>query len=134
MAFILKNDNVTCVDVDDTLLLMNYPPEYDHLAIDFTNNGRTERVLPHHKHIKCIKQLKLRGHAVVIWSAGGWDWSNAVAIELGLDDDADIIMCKPKWLIDDLPPNEWTTVFYKQLFEAEVKTKKLLAEMVETME
>lgn len=131
MAIILENDNVTCFDVDDTLVLWDVPAGLDANRIEFSNYGYTERLLPHDKHIKCLKQLKFRGHAVVVWSAGGWEWAKEVAIRLGIIDDIDIIMCKPKWMVDDLPPNEWTTVFYKKLFEAEDKTKKLLGEWEE---
>lgn len=134
MPFVLENDHIACFDVDETLVLWNIPPGFEGKTVECINYGYKEHLLPHDVHIKLLRQFKFRGHAVVIWSQGGYEWAVEVAKRLGIFDDANIIMAKPKWLIDDLPPDAWTQVFYKKLLQAEEDTKKAMEKMVKEME
>lgn len=67
----------------------------------------TERVKPHKKHIEQLKLHKLRGHTVIVWSAGGWEWAEAAVRALKLEKYVDLVIEKPRWAYDDLPPNEY---------------------------
>lgn len=113
--FVLDNENIVCFDVDDTLVMWNIPIGREHEAIIFDNFGYSERLLPHYKHIELLKQFKVRGQYVVVWSQGGYKWASEVVKKLGLEDYVDCVMPKPKWIVDDLPPSAWTKRSYLNL-------------------
>lgn len=81
---IIDSDKVVFVDVDDTLVMWN---------------GANYK--PHQKHIDYVKASKKRGHRIVVWSAGGWEWASTIVESLGLTDYVDLIMSKPAWFLDD---------------------------------
>jgi phosphoglycolate phosphatase-like HAD superfamily hydrolase len=62
------------------------------------------KVVPHEKHIQMLKLHKLRGHTVVVWSAGGYDWAEVAVKALKLEQYVDLVVCKPTWAYDDQPP------------------------------
>lgn len=110
------------VDCDDTLVMWN--PTQEQLekdGIDFECPGSftiidgemletpawMERLVPHKKHIEQIKKHKMRGHLVVVWSAGGASWAASVAKTLGLENYVDLTISKPNWVYDDLPSGEF---------------------------
>ena len=62
-----------------------------------------------------MRQFKARGHYVVVWSQGGYQWARAVCETLGITDLVDEVKTKPKWIIDDLPPSVWMTRSYMDL-------------------
>lgn len=115
----LKSDNNHFYDVDDTLILWDYPTEYENQAIEFDCYGVTVRALPHFKHIENLKRAIARGHHVWVWSQGGWEWAEEVVKKLGLEDiiPNEKIICKPKWIFDDLPPSAWTTILFLDPFK-----------------
>lgn len=111
-------------DVDDTLVMWDATPEElkargvnficPGSIIDIDNDGNkqfsppwTERLLPHRKHIEQLKKHKMRGHTIIVWSAGGWDWATAVVKALQLDNFVDLVISKPTWAYDDLQPAEF---------------------------
>jgi len=112
---VTENDNIIGVDVDDTLVIWNIPKEYEGQAIKFDNFGYATMLLPHHKHIELLKQFKIRGHYIIVWSQGGYEWAREVVKVLGLEDWVDEVKTKPKWIIDDLPANAWTKRTYLDL-------------------
>lgn len=122
----------TFFDVDDTLIMWNRPspddphsvvvccPPSTHQFRTFDENGKlieegpkieipgwSERVTPHKKHIEQLKLHKLRGHTIIVWSAGGWEWAEAAVKTLGLEKFVDLVIEKPIWAYDDLSPNEY---------------------------
>lgn len=116
--------NAVFFDVDDTLVSWNASPEdLEARGVDFTcpgsmhdidNDGNPvycppwkELLLPHRKHIEQLKKHKMRGHTVVVWSAGGYDWAAAVVKALGLESYVDLVISKPIWTYDDLQPSEF---------------------------
>ena len=112
---ITENDNIIGVDVDETLVMWSIPVEYQGQAIKFNNFGYETMLLPHKKHIELLKQFKVRGHYIIVWSQGGWEWASEVIKVLGLEDWVDEVKTKPKWIIDDLPANSWTRRTYLDL-------------------
>lgn len=64
------------------------------------------RVVPHKKHIDQLIRHKMRGHTVVVWSAGGYDWAEQVVKTLQLEQYVDLVISKPKWIYDDVPANQ----------------------------
>lgn len=112
----------TYFDVDDTLVMWNSTPEeLEQRGVDFECPGSLvliddelkespswkTRLLPHRFHIEQLKKHKMRGHTIIVWSAGGWDWAAAVVKALGLETYVDLCISKPTWAYDDLQPNEF---------------------------
>lgn len=73
-------------DVDDTLVL------WDKEKVSYTYSK---------KHAKALKEHALRGHTVIVWSAGGADWAERVVREMGLEWCVDLVTSKPSWFYDD---------------------------------
>lgn len=117
-------------DVDDTLLMWDKPSpddprviavkcpnsryaraindmgvETDELVIE--QGDWTEYLIPHMVHVAQLKAHKSRGNTVIVWSAGGWLWAKTAVEALGLTEYVDLVIEKPTWCYDDLPPNEY---------------------------
>ncbi len=98
----IKNDNVAFFDVDDTLIIYDYPPDREDEALDISLSPLVSaRVVPHKRHIEMIKLHKSWGNGVVVWSRSGWEWAKIVVEKLGLTDYVDAVMCKPMYYYDD---------------------------------
>ncbi len=104
---VLTSDNVAMCDVDDTLVTTDYTPDQFHDTITVTCGNNYIRVLPIQKHINLLQNFKGRNFTNIIWSQGGWEWAEAVVKALELEPYVDLIICKPKWYIDDLPCQEF---------------------------
>jgi hypothetical protein len=121
----IHGDVLVYCDVDDTLVMWNASNEElnergvvitcpESLICVDPDTGEniyspawSERVLPHRKHIEQLKKHKLRGHTIVVWSAGGADWAYAAAEALGLKDIVFLAIKKPDYYYDDLLPGEF---------------------------
>lgn len=114
-------------DVDDTLIMWCNPRKDDERAIEIKcpaslvmdEDGKlvpsgewTARVLPHLAHIEQLKIHKSRGHLIIVWSAGGWDWAQAAVKALGLEPYVDFCLSKPTWAYDDKKPEEYMPKSY----------------------
>lgn len=134
---VLACSQPTFFDVDDTLIMWSRPAHDDPDAIEITcpasrtlrgllelsEDGAltpevpllemvevgtwTERVKPHKKHIEQLKLHKSRGHTIIVWSAGGWEWAEAAVRALKLEKFVDLVLEKPLWCYDDLQPSEF---------------------------
>lgn len=114
---IVKNEMTFFVDIDETLVCWSTKSDKASYRIEDPNDGVSNYVIPHKPHIKILKNKKTRGAHVVVWSAGGYAWAEAVVTALGLQDYVDQIMTKPSAYMDDkiatelmgeriyLPPN-----------------------------
>jgi hypothetical protein len=119
---VLRCHQPTYFDVDDTLVKWNKATDEEKAkAVPFTHPACrgvnadgdivdypawTEYLVPHKKHIEQMKAHKLRGHTVIVWSAGGWQWAETAVRTLGLDKYVDLILEKPLWFYDDLQAHE----------------------------
>lgn len=101
---VLGNSEITAFDVDETLLIFKYPPELEPLAIEI-NSG--VKVVPHYKHIQQMAEHYARGHQILIWSAGGWEWAAQVVDILDLHKYEPLVMKKISWYYDDKPVQEF---------------------------
>lgn len=98
---VLKESTVFC-DVDDTLVMWGKIKRGEKaIAVTCPHGGHQEYLRPHKGHIKILKDRKARGSFIVVWSAGGFAWANAVVKALGLENHVDLIMTKPHCYIDD---------------------------------
>jgi hypothetical protein len=109
------NENIVMFDVDDTLVIWNFPAERKGECVLFNGFGKTELLLPHGPNIKMLKQFKVRGHKVIVWSQGGAQWAAEVVKVLKLEEFVDLVMTKHKWIVDDLPAYMWTQRVYLDL-------------------
>jgi len=98
----IKNGRTAFIDCDDTLVLWDYQdyPESEHITI--TEGDSSMTMVPHDYHIKFIKNLKVQGYGLVVWSAAGGEWADKVAKLLNLEDIIDICIAKPEFVMDDL--------------------------------
>ena len=110
----VNNDNIIAFDVDDTLITFENKENCELIEISSLDGRYKDYARPLKKHIDMVKNSKVRGHYVVVWSQGGVNWAEAVVKALHLEEFVDLIMCKPSWLVDDIPPNEWTVRLYKE--------------------
>lgn len=111
-----KTEKMYYFDCDDTLVMWGkISPNTVEVKLD---NTFTEYLVPHKKHIELLKSRKEKGDTIVVWSAGGYDWAEAVVKALEIEEFVDIVMSKPFYVIDDLPVNEMHRRIYLE-FEDE---------------
>lgn len=116
---VLKSDHVVCVDVDDTLVSwspsphhnMN-PPHEDCGQIDIEFNGLERSYWTFPFNIESIKSHRHKGHRIVVWSGSGYAWAEAVVRALDLVQYVDVVMSKPRWLLDDMKPADFMPTPY----------------------
>lgn len=98
-------------DIDDTLVIWDWksvsPDGEGCIYIVDPNNQLSCRVFVHQRHIELMKQFKVRGHHIWVWSQGGSQWAAAVCLALGLENIVDDVVDKPSWYIDDLHASAW---------------------------
>lgn len=98
---------IVYIDVDDTLVSWAHGFFWHEGALEFEDpyDGATLYLDVIKEHVDAIKSHKLRGHTVVVWSAGGADWAEEVVKRLHLEKHVDAVLAKPNWFYDDLPAN-----------------------------
>lgn len=104
----ITNEQVIFVDVDDTLIVWGKVKKGQKTIsiINPYSNNEENFVRPHLGHIRVLKDRKARGAYIVVWSAGGHKWAEAVVKALGLTDHVNLIMSKPIMYIDDKKADE----------------------------
>jgi phosphoserine phosphatase len=101
---ITHNDSVIFFDVDDTLVVWTKIRKGDKAVLVTCPYTAEQYILKKHlAHIKILKDRKARGSYVVVWSAGGYKWAEAVIRALQLETYVDQIMSKPIAYVDDKP-------------------------------
>lgn len=98
------------VDVDDTLVAWSShlldSKVYEKISIPF-DHFIEEAVINTHN-VEHLKKMARRGHVVIVWSAGGVDWANAVVKALELGTYVDAVLEKPTYYLDDVEdPRNW---------------------------
>jgi predicted phosphatase len=102
---ILNDNPTTAFDVDDTLLFWHVDEDLPTVTVEC--DGRTQELNVHTEHINQLKKHKLRGHQIIVWSAGGAAWALAAVKALGIEDYVDVVMSKPVWYYDDAHCSKW---------------------------
>lgn len=107
----IKATRLIAFDVDDTLVIWDWqrinPEGIGLLKIVNPVTGVECLVQPHNRHVELMKQFKVRGHTVIVWSQGGSEWAEAVCKAMGIENLVDFVMDKPNWYVDDLPSETW---------------------------
>jgi len=101
----IKDRPLVAIDVDDTLIFWQHKQGRPTVAIQVDDHQEMFDV--HEAHVEALKKHAVRGHQIIVWSAGGSDWAEAVVKALQLEEYVDIIMPKPNWIYDDISPNEF---------------------------
>lgn len=105
---VINSDMTVFCDVDDTLVKWSPSQEdMEQNGIMFNNYGHEIHLVPHKTHIEQLKLHKARGHKIIVWSAGGYQWAESVVTTLGLRDIVDLVIAKPRWVYDDLPASSF---------------------------
>lgn len=107
---VFLNEQLVPVDCDDTLVMWSdqyQQPHGDAIPIIDPYDQSTNYLTPNKKHIDLIKKYKGRGFLVIVWSAGGVEWAQAVVKALELESYVDIVLTKPSRYVDDLDASEW---------------------------
>lgn len=113
----LFGDNVLCVDVDDTLITwspvgdLKEPVEQSDL-VEIVIEDQVQMYKKFEDNIASLKTHHHKGHTVVVWSGSGFEWATTVVRALGLTDYVDLVMAKPRWLLDDMKPSEFMPTPY----------------------
>ncbi len=98
----VKDGGVFASDVDDTLIMWTIPQGYDGDLIETDLDGFKEKGIPNWPAIEHLKKMKRRGYAVIVWSAGGSDWAEAVVKACGIEEYVDVVMPKIDFHLDDV--------------------------------
>jgi hypothetical protein len=129
---VIKNRNPIPCDVDETLIFHVKPSHavFETLITieDPLVAGQYIRVWPNDPMIKVLKDEKLRGSHITVWSRSGWEWAEAVVKALGIEAFVDIVQDKPRVYLDDKPVQEWLAdrVYLKpdRVYKKHVTTNK----------
>ncbi len=97
---VIKNEQVIMIDIDDTLVMWN-APRSDIVEILCPYSKVIKNLTRNRGNIKVLKDRKARGSTIVVWSAGGHAWAEAVVKALNLEEHVDYIMSKPIGYVDD---------------------------------
>lgn len=108
-------------DVDDTLILWNSNKSFnksDLQSIDIMDpylgpDATPIRVRPNQSAINHLKQKHKEGNTIVVWSAGGWAWAEAVVKALNLEPYISLVMSKPDEYVDDLESKEFLGIWVR---------------------
>jgi hypothetical protein len=107
---VVNQESTIFVDCDDTLIMWGEYKEFDireKIEIKSPYDNTSSFHFIHKGHIKVLKDRKARGSFIVVWSAGGFAWAEAVVKALGLEEYVDLCMTKPHAYIDDKKAEEF---------------------------
>ena len=107
---VINTESTIFVDVDDTLVMWDKTLRKNKSRVEIPDpytTGTFTYLVPHYGHIKILKDRKVRGSYIVVWSAGGNLWAEAVVKALGLEEYVDLVMTKPHAYIDDKRAEEF---------------------------
>lgn len=105
---LIANESTIFFDVDDTLVMWGIKAKRGQKLVAITSpyDGSQVYLAPHAGHIKVLKDRYKRGSFIIVWSAGGFKWAEAVVKALKLQDYVNVCMTKPHMYVDDKPAKE----------------------------
>lgn len=98
----VKDGGVYATDVDDTLIMWRIPEGYTGPLVETNLDGFKDKGIPNIHAINHLKKMKARGYAVIVWSAGGSEWADAVVRALELKSWVDVVSPKIDFHLDDV--------------------------------
>jgi predicted phosphatase len=121
---VTRNEYITFWDVDDTIVMHHDHGYSDALkVIDPADISCVTfiKVWPNNNMIRLLKEEKIRGSHIVVWSRGGYKWAEHVILALKLENYVDEVMTKPLAYFDDKLVEEWLK--YRVYLSPETKYK-----------
>lgn len=103
--YVLPEGRVAYFDVDDTLVEWKETSHGPRVKIEL--NGMVSEKVVIEEHVEELQLQKKSGTAIVVWSAGGVKWAEAVVKALGIEEYVDVILTKPDRIYDDKDPSDW---------------------------
>lgn len=105
----INTDISTFFDVDNTLVMWKKSDEYNQeVVVKDPYDGKEETLYVNTCHVKLLLRKKAQKKLVVVWSAGGALWAEAVVKALKLTEHVDVCMAKPAEIVDDIPLKQWS--------------------------
>jgi phosphoserine phosphatase len=103
----LEMNNPIYFDIDDTLVREITKLENAHgTGIKFVphplRGNRPVPKYPMRRNIDLLRDMHARGRTIVVWSAAGWQWAEAVIKALALESYVHYVIEKPIAYVDDL--------------------------------
>jgi phosphoserine phosphatase len=92
------------VDVDDTLIKWSVPtgdePENELVTVVCRDIKQTFAINKYN--LEYLEKLAVRGHLIIVWSAAGAVWAEAVVKAFGIEHLVIATMSKPTYYVDDI--------------------------------
>lgn len=104
---VFQGNRTVYFDVDDTIMEWKQCDSNDPDACQIENNGFIFYKRPIMIHVQELKNQKMAGNTVVVWSAGGARWAEAVIKALKLEQYVDVVLTKPDFYYDDKDVDFW---------------------------
>ena len=104
---VVPEGRIAYFDVDDTLLEWEESKDNSCCTINVEMNGRKLKRRMICCHVQELKRQAESGTKIIVWSAGGSNWAEAVIKALKLEEYVDVILTKPDRIYDDKDPNSW---------------------------
>ena len=99
---VLKENDISSFDVDGTLVVWPKDPNKEKFGtIEFDYGNEKVYLYPHLPHIRFLKNCKLRGDYIEVWSKNNYAWAEQVIRKLKLEEYVDLVRSKPVRHIDD---------------------------------
>lgn len=126
---VLESSNTIFFDVDETLICWDHFTELHNRKISIKDpymDGHIVKCIPHLTHINIMKRNKEQGRTVIVWSAGGHKWAQAVVEALKLEKYVSLIMDKPSLIVDDISMDDWhpKRIYIQKDIEGELSDKE----------
>ena len=106
---VVKNETNACFDVDWTLVEACLKTTKGAIKMKDPRTGEDIYFTRYEEHIDLLKQMKGRGRYIIVWSAAGWQWADAIVKILKIEHLVDQVMTKPLCMVDDKPIDSWAT-------------------------
>lgn len=104
---VIKSDRVVMVDCDETLILWDISeyPKVD--QVNVYCHGKHTPVALHRKNYNLLRKFHRLGYTIIVWSASGWEWAEAVVKGLRIENMVTSVSSKPRYYFDDVPCEKW---------------------------
>lgn len=106
---VIFKEPIAYFDVDETLLEWNRTNSsiLKTVVIIHPKTGEIFNFEVITENVEALKLHKARGHTIVVWSAGGADWTVQAVKALNLEQYVDACLSKPTWYYDDAKSNDF---------------------------
>lgn len=99
---VLAENDISSFDVDGTLIIWPKNPNIKKKGtIKFNYGDEIVYLYPHVPHIRFLKNCKLRGDYIEVWSKNNYAWAKQVIEKLDLIKYVHLVRSKPSRHIDD---------------------------------